>query len=99
MNTDFEDDTDDAVTYVTVRTITGDVGEWDDPEAAEEAWQDYLHDELYKRLSKRYPDAIVTIEVSLAGGSWAYLDTDAHDLDDDELSQLIDDIFGRFCNP
>lgn len=99
MRTDFEDDTEPTVTYVTVRTTTGDIGEWDDIEAAEEAWQDYLRDELCALLSERYPEAEVTVHVAHANGGCTRLDTDASDLDEDELAQVIEAIFDAFCNP
>ncbi|WP_018915374.1 DinI-like family protein [Thiomonas sp. FB-6] len=99
MKTDFEDDTEPTVTCVTVHTSTGDIGEWDDIEAAEEAWQDYLRDELCAFLSERYPEAQVTVDVAHANGGNTRLDTDASDLDEDQLDQVIERIFEDFCNP
>lgn len=99
MCTEFEDDTEPTVSYVTVRTITGDIGEWHDVEAAEEAWRDYLRDELYAHLTERYPEAEVTVDVSLASGCWTHLDTDASDFDEDQLAQVVESIFEEFCNP
>ena len=99
MSTEFEDDTEPTVTYVTVRTVTGNIGEWDDIEAAEEAWQDHLRDELCALLSERYPQAEVTVDVAQANDGCTRVDTDASDLDEDQLDQVIERIFADFCNP